>query len=446
MAPVSRRELRRWTKEVGKLERAGDADVARERARELAEQHGESADAYVAIGELYARLGDHDRAAAAFRDAWACAPLTRKWKIAAPVARGLVVAGRDEEALELLRPLDRVMAVGPLAVERARLLRRLGRSDEARAELARGLEADPYFRPAWNELLDLLEALGRCEEAAEVRRRRDAVPRKLSATEVVAAINASYPDDSGRYVVNIGCRDGKVKDPCYELYQRGHPGLAIDAGDFPRLHRNLPQPEVRKLLSTTLTPDNIGSILRREGCPGRPALLKVDIDGFDGPLLDAALATIDPDAIRIEVNPDFPPPLRFAVEYDPEYVHSGAAGFFGCSLSYVLSVCRPRGYELLQVDFSKPTRGQDATLVKERYLGLWEIEPPVDERELFLREPYGGWRGLVEIGVDTRAWRSRTDFDALAEDAHDACAAASRHRSGRVLPFVLDIGPAGERS
>jgi hypothetical protein len=74
-------------------------------------------------------------------------------------------------------------------------------------------------------------------------------------------------------------------------------------------------------------------------------------------------------------------------------------------------------------------------------LGLWDVEPPVDERELFLREPYGGWRGLVEIGVDTRAWRSRTDLDALVVEARAACEAASLHRSGRVTPFLLDRDP-----
>jgi hypothetical protein len=240
-------------------------------------------------------------------------------------------------------------------------------------------------------------------------------------------------------VINLGCKDGRTKDPCYELYQKGYPGLAVDAGDFPRLHRNLPQPEVRKLLRTTLTPANVIDVLRREGCPRRPMLLKIDIDSFDGPLLEAALAGFDPDVIHIEVNPDFPPPLKFTIQYDPRYKHSGAAGFFGCSVAYVTSICRRAGYELLQIDFSHPTRGQDAMLVKQRYLPLFGVEAPVNERELFLREPFGGWRGLVEIGVDTEAWRTQTDFHALLSQAWDACVAASTYRSGTVLPFILTL-------
>src|SRR5215471_10420195 len=111
--------------------------------------------------------------------------------------------------------------------------------------------------------------------------------------------------------INIGCGDGRTKDPCYELFRQGYPGLALDAVEHPRLRRNLPQPDVRKVLGVELTPANIAEVLRDEGCPSAPILLKVDIDSFDGPLLEAALASFEPDVIHIEVNPDFPPPLKF---------------------------------------------------------------------------------------------------------------------------------------
>jgi hypothetical protein len=161
---------------------------------------------------------------------------------------------------------------------------------------------------------------------------------------------------------------------------------------------------VRKVLGTPLTPDNVVDLLRREGCPPAPILLKIDIDSFDGPLLKAVLAGFEPDVIHIEVNPDFPPPLKFAIQYDPRYSPSGRAGFFGCSVAYVTSIARPVGYELLQIDFSHD-RGQDAILVKVAVPILFGIEAPVDER-LFLEQPFGGWRGLVEIENRHRAWRA----------------------------------------
>jgi hypothetical protein len=436
-AAISNRELRLWTRRVGRLADAGKVEAARTRATKLAERHPGSASARVAIAELHLRLGDPERAAAAFLEAWEVGPMSRRWKIAEQVAHGLSAAGRDEEAYALLAADPPAMAAGLLAVERATLLRRLGRPEEAVADLESALEEHPQWRPAWDLLIELLDELDRGAAAEEARRRRDAVPPKLTTTAVVEAVAGADPG-STRYVVNVGCRDGRNKDPCYELYHRGFPGLAIDAGDYPRLHRNLPQPEVNKVLNTTLTPANVVEVLRREGCPERPALLKIDIDGYDGVLLEAALAGFEPEVIQMEVNADFPPPLRFAVQYDPRLVPSGTAGFYGCSLSHVLSVVRPLGYELLQVDFSDP-QVSDALFVKERHLGLWGIEPPVDERELFLREPYGGWRGLVAVGADTRPWRTATDPHAVLPEAWDACVAASLYRDDVVLPFLLAV-------
>jgi tetratricopeptide (TPR) repeat protein len=428
---------------VRKLERAGELEAALAEARAFAAREPTNPYAHLALGELMLRSGDPAGSVSAFREAGRTAPRVGRWKIVPKVARGLSAAGRDREALELLRTFEGEMAPGPLGVERALLRRRLGDLEEAIDELEAVLAKNPLYRPAWHELADALDSLGRSDEAAAARRRLDALPRKHSAADVVEAISTAFPGEAGTYVVNLGCRDGKTKDPCYELFTKGYPGLAVDAGDSPRLrrrlHRNLPQPEVRKLLGTPLTPVNVVEVLRRAGCPHRPVLLKIDIDSFDGPLLAAALAGFDPDVIQIEVNPDFPPPLKFTIQYDPRYEHSGTAGFFGCSVAYVASICRPAGYELLQIDFTHPTRGQDATLVKQQYLSLFGVEPPVDERALFLSEPFGGWRGLVEIGVDTEAWREQTDFDALLSQAWDACVAASAYRSEAVLPFILSL-------
>jgi tetratricopeptide (TPR) repeat protein len=402
----------------------------------MAERHPDSPEVHRTLGELSYRSGDLAGSIASFRETLRLAP--GQWKVLPRLARALSAAGRFEEALDALHPLDAKIAAAPLALERASLQRRLGRTDEALGELERAVEVNPFHGPAWSALIDLLEEIGRPDDAEAARRRREGVTPKYSAAEVVRTIVAAGADDN-RYVVNIGCRDGKTKDPCYELYREGYPGLAIDAGDFPALYENLPQPEVRKVLGTRLTPPNVVEVLRREGCPPRPVLLKVDIDSFDGPLLAAALSAFDPEAIYVEINADFPPPLKFAVEYDPRYKPGGKAGFFGCSLAYAAAVCRPAGYELLQVDLSDPPYRQDATFVKERYLPLFGIEPPVDERELFLKEPFRVGRGLVEIGIDTRPWRTQTDFEALLRDARDACVAASLHRSGVVLPFTLSL-------
>jgi hypothetical protein len=420
------------------LERAGRIDDAVSEVRALAKRGADSAQVQCKVGGVYLRLGDEEASAAAFRSAARLAQ--GQWKVAMATAKALSAAGRDGDALDLLGSLHPNVLPGRLGLERAVLLRRLDRPDDALAELSAAVELNPRYEPAWHELIDLLEALGRAEEAQAARSERDAVPVKHSAADAVRRINEAHPDDSGTYVVNLGSGDGRLKDPCYELYRAGHPGLAVDAkADIPKLFDNLPQAGVRKLLGTMITPGNIADVLRREGCPPRPALIKIDIDSFDGPVLEAALAAIDPDVIHIEINSEFPPPLRFTVEYDRRYRHSWKAGFSGCSLSYVTSICRPHGYGLLQVDLSNPHDRGDALLVKERYLGLWGVTPPVDERELFLREPYHAGRGFAEIGIDTSAWREERDFPALLGVARDACVAASLKRFGAVLPFTLTL-------
>jgi tetratricopeptide (TPR) repeat protein len=438
MAGLTKKELARWEKEVARLAKAGRIDDALSEARALGKQAADSAEIQYMLGSLYLRLGETESSVTAFRSAGRLAQ--RQWKVALLAARALSAAGLDGDALDVLRSLDPNVLPGALGLERAVLLRRLDRQDEAVSELSATVDVNPHYTPAWDELIGLLETLGRAEDAEAARRGRDAVTVKHSPAEVVRKINEAFPDDSGRYVVNFGCRDGKMKDPCYELYRDSYPGLAVDAADdLPELFTNLPQPEVRKLIGTLITPANVADLLRREGCPARPALIKIDIDSYDGPVLEAALTAIDPDVIHIEVNSEFPPPLRFTVQYDVRYRHSWKAGFSGCSVSYVTSICRPRGYELLELDFTNPHDRGNAILVKERYLGLWDVSPPVDERKLFLREPYHAGRGLTDIGIDTAAWRDEHDFQELLSEAWDACVAASLQRFGVVLPFMLTL-------
>jgi hypothetical protein len=47
--------------------------------------------------------------------------------------------------------------------------------------------------------------------------------------------------------------------------------------------------------------------------------LKIDIDGFDGPVLAATLESgYRPNLIQVEINPEIPPPLEFSVMYTPD--------------------------------------------------------------------------------------------------------------------------------
>ena len=164
-------------------------------------------------------------------------------------------------------------------------------------------------------------------------------------------------------VVNLGAGhywevEDADADPTYKLLQE-HPGgasLLVEA-NAESLSKTVARLEAGGARGITgrnsrITPNNIVGILKDADVPRQPDLLKVDIDSFDFAVVDAVLqAGYAPALIAVEVNPDFPPPLRFLVEYsDRLRIASGMAGFFGCSTAAWGQMGRQHGYALLQGD------------------------------------------------------------------------------------------------
>lgn len=261
------------------------------------------------------------------------------------------------------------------------------------------------------------------------------------------AIAEAHPAEANRYAVNLGAGDGvSCNDPVFPLFQAGYAGVAIEGGDNAALHANLPAPAIRKLTRTFITPDNVAALLAQAGCPAEPDFLKLDIDGYDGPVLRALFeAGIRPKVVQLEVQPEIPPPVAFAVHYHPDYRCIGrderVSGFYGASLAYMTDLGRRFGYFAAQIDFVTGFT-HDVTLVDRRYapvaaarFGL--VERP--DRELFLAHP-PGFSHFRENGVDTLPWRGLADPHALLASVWDAADIACRHKhDGRLLPFHLSL-------
>ena len=267
-------------------------------------------------------------------------------------------------------------------------------------------------------------------------------------------IATAEPRFSNRFAVNLGAGDGvSYNDPVLPLYQAGWAGLAVEGELNEVLPANLPAPSIRKLIGTVITPDNVAQLLADNGCPESPDFLKLDIDGYDGPvLLEILRAGFQPKVIQLEVQPEIPPPVEFAVLYDPAYRCTDSAGttggFYGASLGYITNLGRQFGYFPVQLDFVTGFT-HDVTLVPDRYRDLmfrrFEITE-LDDRDLFLAHPPGYSHFRADDGIDTRPWRHEEDHGALLRSVSAACVAACERKHGALLPFHLGIGDAFERT
>jgi tetratricopeptide (TPR) repeat protein len=166
--------------DLAELERAegrlDEAAQAMARAVEAEPDAGRRADLLVTIGELQERLGNTAPAAAAYQRA--AAEFPDDPRAARALERTQAAGGDKESALQRhLHAAERSPARAPMELlHAARLLRELGRGDEALARLAAALTAAPTLAPAIDLAVELeLQAARPTEAAAVLTRAADAV-------------------------------------------------------------------------------------------------------------------------------------------------------------------------------------------------------------------------------------------------------------------------------
>jgi hypothetical protein len=263
------------------------------------------------------------------------------------------------------------------------------------------------------------------------------------------AINEAFPAKATQYAVNIGAGDGKgSNDPVYPLFAGGYSGLAVEGAENPALRSNLPSDKIIKRTGTFVTPHNVGALLEEARCPQEADFFKIDIDGYDGVILDTVLSLgYRPKVLQMEVNPEIPPPIRFSVLYDPAYRWADAegksGGFYGVSAAYAAEAAKPYDYVPVHLDFVTDWT-HDLTLVRSDFL---EVASDLfgngirdnNLREMFLSHP-PGWSHFIEYGIDSLKWRYRTDYHELLIDIWKACQTANVRKHGsQGVPFHLSF-------
>lgn len=156
------------------------------------------------------------------------------------------------------------------------------------------------------------------------------------------------------FVVDMAAGDGVRQSCTLHLFRDPNwKGLAVEMDPirFRLLAHAYAQFEGASVAQARITPDSVEALLRSRGVPREFDVLNLDIDSYDLAVAEAMLATFRPAVITMEVNEKVPPPVYFAVTYEPTHYWQ-QDHFFGCSLVAAAEGIRPFGYVLESLHYN----------------------------------------------------------------------------------------------
>jgi len=156
-----------------------------------------------------------------------------------------------------------------------------------------------------------------------------------------------------RFCVDIAASDGISMSNTYALFQDGWDGLAVeyDAEKFSKLVRTYHKLSGVLPVKSKVTPFNVISLLADNKVPEKFGFLSLDIDGYDFFVLQEILSQFRPTLICAEINEKIPPPLKFTVKWDPQYVWN-EDHFYGQSISQLHLLCDQFKYSLVELHYN----------------------------------------------------------------------------------------------
>lgn len=190
------------------------------------------------------------------------------------------------------------------------------------------------------------------------------------------------------YCVDIAASDGITMSNTYALYRKGWSGLAVefDSIKFSRLAENYANFQGVNLSKCMVTPLNIVSLLQAHGAPANFDFLNLDIDGYEYFVLEKLLEAFRPKLICVEINEKIPPPIKFTVKWDKNYVWA-SDHFYGQSLSQLNILIELHNYALVELHYNNafliPVElSPSPSLTPEEAYRLGYLEKP-DRKEKF---------------------------------------------------------------
>jgi hypothetical protein len=195
---------------------------------------------------------------------------------------------------------------------------------------------------------------------AELDRRHGFRDRMLSAAELrvfsqngedgVLAEIFDRIGDGDRFFVEFGAEDGLEGNTRFLREVLGWRGVYIEAD--PERHQRLEarvDPRACTVVRSTVTPQNIESLLEQAGVPGAFDLLSIDIDGQDYYVWEA-ITRYRPRVVVVEYNAGLAPG-RSLVE-PPGTGPWDRTEFFGASIEALTALGRSKGYVLVHTELA----------------------------------------------------------------------------------------------
>jgi hypothetical protein len=230
--------------------------------------------------------------------------------------------------------------------------------------------------------------------------------------------------DKSKTIVDIGAGDGIRSSNTYHLFSSGWRGLGIEVDDakYRRLKTAYKAFAGVAASNEKVSPANVADVLASHAVEREFALLSIDIDGNDYWVLDAILANYRPRLIVSEYNEKIPPPIRFVVEFDPDF--ELRHHFFGYSIAKLDDLLKKHDYALLEVEYNNvflapaETQGvqpmsaidayragySDRTDRRDKFAGNENMEPlqslGPEKGVEFLNEFYSEFAGKYSVDLD----------------------------------------------
>jgi hypothetical protein len=153
---------------------------------------------------------------------------------------------------------------------------------------------------------------------------------------------------STKFFVDIGASNDPNESQSEILLSNGWSGVMFECNPekfVPLVERMKNYPV--KVISQKVTLDNIIPLLKDAGVPN-DFYLSLDIDGYDFYILSKILTEYQPQLIISEINEKIPPPIKFTINYDPNYWWD-VSHFYGYSISMLEDI---KGYKVESLDFN----------------------------------------------------------------------------------------------